>query len=344
MMTAINRELVLQKSYLFHENIETVYFGGGTPSILPTKKLEEILNTIDRHYTLTKEPEITLEANPDDLNANKLKDIKSLGINRLSIGIQSFDDNTLQTLHRAHNASQAYRCIKLAREADINNISVDLIFAIPGRSDQLLENDLQQAMSMTPEHISVYGLTIEEKTVFGNWQKKGKFNSLDEASSAKQFEQVMDTLEAGGYEQYEISNFCRDDTYSRHNTAYWQDTHYLGIGPGAHSYNGTSRQYNLPNNPKYIKSIGRDKLPCTVELLTKKNQANEYLMTGLRTKWGCDLHMLQQKYQYNLAASQAGLLSKFKDALLLTEKDEIIYLTRKGKFIADEIIANLMWV
>lgn len=341
MVEAIAREIVLQNDYLNGEPLDTIYFGGGTPSLLTGNDLNKILDAIHKNFSVNKYPEISLEANPDDLTFNKLVELHTLGINRLSIGIQSFHDETLASLNRVHTSNDAINCLKNARLTGFNNISIDLIFAIPGRTQEILENDLRIALDHYPEHLSAYGLTIEEKTVFGNWNKKGKLVQVDEEEAARQFDSLIFTLESHGYEHYEISNFCRDQKYSRHNTSYWKNINYLGIGPGAHSYNGKSRQYNISNNAKYMKFIERGSVPCKVDFLSKTDIANEYLLTSLRTCWGCNLDELQRLSGYDLRVSQEKVINQLEKDDMVRFVGNILYLTRKGKFLADSIIMQL---
>ena len=342
MVDTICKEISWQKSYLSHEKIESIYFGGGTPSILSNHEIENLLETVRLNYQIIENPEITLEANPDDLSLDKLIDLKTIGINRLSIGIQSFHDKILTFLHRAHTSEEAIECIENARTAGFDILSIDLIFSIPGQNLQILENDIKMAMVLNPEHLSVYSLTIEDKTVFGNWFKKGKLVQLPEDESAKQFDLIIARLQENGYEQYEISNFCRDGYYAKHNTSYWKNTPYLGVGPGAHSFNRKSRQYNISNNHKYMRSIDKELIPFELEVLDSKALANEFLLTSLRTKWGCDLKKLIREFQYDL---ESNIKSKpwLKEGYLEL-KDDTLFLTRKGKFVADEIIADLFWI
>jgi len=344
MIDSIASELKLQKAYLNHEPISTVYFGGGTPSILEIKELEKLTRSIDLNFNLIATPEITLEANPDDLSKKKLSGLKSLGINRLSIGIQSFQDKTLKFLNRAHNAYEAIKCIENARHIEFDNLSIDLIFSIPGQSITDLDFDISQALLLNPEHISVYSLTIEDKTVFGNWQSKGKFIQVSDEESAKQFELVITRLEENSYEQYEISNFCRDSNYAQHNTAYWKNVNYLGVGPGAHSFNGKSRQSNIANNHKYMNSIEKGIVPFVLDKLSDRSMANEYLMTSLRTKWGCELKKLHTRFGYDLQKQQNDKLQELIKTEMIYTMDEIIFLTKKGKFVADQIISELFWI
>lgn len=295
-------------------------------------------------YGIESSPEITLEANPDDLSLDKLKHLKSMGINRLSIGIQSFQDETLKFLNRAHNASEAIKCVENARKAGFENLSIDLIFSIPNQKPGDLEKDIAQLLLLLPEHVSTYSLTIEEKTVFGNWHKKGKFKPLSDSASADQFDLIISKLEENHYQQYEISNFCRDGHYAKHNTSYWKNVPYLGIGPGAHSYDGQHRQANVSNNHGYMKSIESGAVPFEKEDLSRQDLVNEYILTTLRTKWGCDMAKLYSLHQYDLLAEQGEKLSELSENGYVEIKDHHVFLTKKGKFVADEIIGDLFWV
>lgn len=344
MIKAMATEMELQKTYLNQEKIDTIYFGGGTPSILASNEIEKLLVPIHNIFNINTQPEITMEANPDDLSVSKLKELKSLGINRLSIGIQSFNDRTLKFLNRAHNSTEAIKCIENARMVGFENLSIDLIFSIPGHTIIDLGKDINQALALDPGHISVYSLTVEEKTVFGNWNRKGKFLQVPDEDAARQFDLIISKLEEKKYEQYEISNFCRDNNYARHNTSYWKNINYLGLGPGAHSYNGTNRQFNILNNHKYIKSIESGIVPAETEYLTKKDLANEFLLTSLRTKWGCDLNTLKDLYAYDLMHSHHIKLSELIRDELIIMKNKSMFLSGKGKFLADSIISDLFWI
>lgn len=341
MTEAMIRELELQKGYLENENVDTIYFGGGTPSILEINQIDHFLSKATELFSINPNPEITLEANPDDLSGPKLKALHSIDINRLSIGIQSFNDEVLRFLNRAHDAEEAKACVMNARETGFKNISTDLIFSIPGASDEVLERDLETTLSLDPEHISTYSLTIEEKTVFGNWYKKGRLKQVTDHTSARQFEYIIKELEHKDYEQYEVSNFCRDGFYSRHNSSYWKNTHYLGIGPGAHSYNGISRQFNLSNNPGYINSLKKGIVPFEFEEIDNIAKINEYLLTTLRTKWGCDLKVLENDFGCNLIANCKDVIESFKQENLIEINGTIMFLTKKGILLADEIIGQL---
>lgn len=339
---ALSREAELQQGYLKGEKVETIYFGGGTPSLLSRQELDQLLNTLARHYPLADEMEVTLEANPDDLTAAKLKELKASGINRLSIGIQSFHEAHLQFMNRAHNAEQAAQCVPLAREAGFDNISIDLIYAVPAPDHSIWQQDLQKALELKPEHISSYCLTIEPQTAFGNWLKKGRLQPIDDEYAAQQFELLLQSLQQAGYEQYEISNFCLPGKYSRHNSSYWQQQTYLGLGPSAHSFNHDSRQFNIRNNSHYLKALEAGRLPFEKEELSRENMINEYLLTGLRTKWGCSLSYLKERYDYDLRQEQGKLLEELLKQELAVLHEEQLTLTSKGKLLADEVATQFM--
>ncbi len=338
---AIEKELQHQKDYLRGELVKTIYFGGGTPSLLPCEDLDTILATVSKNFNIDESPEITIEANPDDLTATKLLDLFQLGVNRLSIGIQSFDPEVLKFLNRAHDANSALTCVSLAREAGFDNLSIDLIYSIPGQSNTDWKKNLEQAIELSPEHISSYSLSIEEKTTFGHWQRTGKLKATEEELAAQQFELLMEELELAGYEQYEISNFCKPGYHSRHNSSYWEEESYLGVGPSAHSYNGASRQFNIQNNHHYIKSLAEDKIPFELEVLTPTNKINEYIFTTLRTSRGCDLQKLKREHGYHIEIKNPGYLNKIIEGRLAILENDILRLTRSGKLLADKIASDL---
>ena len=341
LIKGILKELKLQKDYLKKEEVATIYFGGGTPSLLNLQELEIILESIHSNYATVDRPEITLETNPDDMGIRKLSDLRELGINRLSIGIQSFDDEVLKFLNRAHNAQQALQCILDARAAGIDNISIDLIYAIPGQHLKTWERNLEQVLSLAPEHLSCYGLTIEEKTVFGKWHKTGKLKAVDEQLAAQEFELLMDLTQASGYDHYEISNFSKPGFHSRHNSNYWKQENYLGIGPSAHSYDGVSRQFNVKNNSLYLKSIEAGEIPMEREVLSRENKINEYIFTTLRTMWGCDLEKVSVEFGLDLYNKNKIYLAGLLEKKLAVIDNHILKLTRSGKLVADKIAGDL---
>ncbi|AUD00485.1 radical SAM family heme chaperone HemW [Spirosoma pollinicola] len=333
-------EISRQSEYLPGRELDTIYFGGGTPSLLTESELAQIFSTIHAHFTISATAEITLEANPDDLSREKLQLLRRY-VNRLSIGIQTFDEPTLRWMNRAHTATEAEACVQLAREAGFENMSVDLIYGIPNRNKSLWQLDLQKILALGVPHLSAYALTIEPDTAFGRWQKKGKLPPADEALAADQFEELAKVLTDAGYEHYEISNFAKPDQYARHNSAYWQRRSYLGVGPSAHSYNGYSRQYNIANNSLYIASIRRGELPATVEVLSMADQVNEYLLTGLRTKWGCSLAELDTLLSGDFSKKQARDLDAMYATGWLSRNGDQLLLTQSGKLFADRVAATL---
>jgi len=338
---SISRELDLQKDYLQGEPIETIYFGGGTPSLLSKQELDLIFNSIHKHYSVIPFPEITLEANPDDLSKEKIIILKEVGINRVSLGIQSFDDTVLKFLNRAHSSADALTCVSQLREYEINNLSIDLIHSIPGQDDRLLGQNLEKVIRLAPQHISVYSLTIEEKTVFGKWASRGQLNVMAENQAAGQFELVMDTLIASGYQHYEISNFCLPGFASRHNSSYWQQKKYLGVGPSAHSFDGKSRQFNVSNNHLYMKALHEGEIPFEIEILTRENKINEYIFTSLRTHRGCNLSYLKSTCDYDLIKINSAYIQSLLNNGYLTYTDEVLTLSRQGKLLADKIASDL---
>jgi oxygen-independent coproporphyrinogen-3 oxidase len=345
LVDALCAEIVLQKSYLPGNVLKTIYFGGGTPSLLTEPELQQLFDTIHAHFTIEAGPngepaEITLEANPDDLTLGKLMMLRRY-VNRLSIGIQTFDEATLRWMNRAHTATEAQTCVRLARGAGFENISVDLIYGIPNRSPSLWKADLETMLALDVTHLSAYALTIEPDTAFGRWEKTGKLPPVDENLAAEHFEDLTKALTGAGYEHYEISNFARAGHYARHNTAYWQRRPYLGIGPSAHSYNGHSRQYNIANNARYIADIDRTTVPATVEELTTADQVNEYLLTGLRTQWGCSLTELDELLGAEFARIQERDLTKLYASGWLVRAGDRLRLTEAGKLFADRVAATL---
>ncbi len=341
---AICREIELQADYLSNKQLQTIYFGGGTPSLLNMNELYDIFETIKKYYTFAEDIEITLEANPDDITKERLAIFQRFGFNRLSIGIQSFNDEHLKKLNRIHDSALAEGCVKLAQDMGFDNITIDLIYAIPYENHHIWENDLEKAISLNVPHISSYCLTIEEKTVFGKWLQINKIPPINEDFASEQFRILLDTLESAGYEQYEISNFCRDNKYSRHNSSYWQRHEYLGIGPSAHSYNGTSRQYNIANNTAYVKGIHLGQVPADYEILSKEEKLNDYILTGLRTKWGCNIAEIENLVGDKWQIANRAILAKYLNSKLLQINNQTLTLTRQGKLFADRIASDLFLI
>ncbi len=350
LIDALCQEIKLQKDYLPGKTLETIYFGGGTPSLLTEADLAQIFEAIHHHFTVDPTAEITLEANPDDLTPDKLPLLRRY-VNRLSIGIQTFDEATLRWMNRAHTATEAQTCVQHAQDSGFDNLSVDLIYGIPvlnfqpllsaGEGGSIWQRDLDTMLSLNVPHLSAYALTIEPDTAFGRWTTSGKLPAMDEELAASQFEQLTRALTGAGYEHYEISNFATPGHYARHNTAYWQRRPYLGIGPSAHSYNGPSRQYNVANNARYVAGIQAGKLPATVEVLTPADQVNEYLLTGLRTQWGCSLTELDILLHADFAQRQARELARLYTTNWLERTGNQLRLTEAGKLFADRVAADL---
>lgn len=341
MVASIVKEMDMRKTYLPGNRIETIYFGGGTPSMLDAGELDVLFNAIRKHFDVAPDAEVTLEANPDDLSRQKLMELAAAGINRLSIGIQSFHEPHLKYLNRIHSASEAENCVRDAQDAGITNLSIDLIYAIPAADHDILRKDLSKTFALGIPHISAYCLTIEPRTTFGNWLKKQIIKPIDEEFAATQFEILTGALALHGYEQYEISNFAKNAQYSRHNSSYWKQEEYLGLGPGAHSYDGRSREYNISNNAKYIQSISADKVPATFEVLSPEDQLNEYLLTGLRTKWGVEVAKLEQLSNGQFQLQNDAALENFTKKGWLKHEGRRLLLTESGKLFADRIASDL---
>jgi oxygen-independent coproporphyrinogen-3 oxidase len=342
MVNAILLELEQRKSYLV-DVINTIYFGGGTPSIC-SKQINALLIKIKSNFKVTDNAEITLEANPDDISIEKLQHWKQIGINRLSIGVQSFIEEDLRWMNRAHKASQAIQCIEWAKEAGFINFSIDLIYGTPTLSDEQWKQNVQTAISLNIPHLSCYALTVEPKTALDKMIEKKKVAALDAEKQARHFELLMKWLYDAGYEHYEISNFAKSGHRSKHNSSYWQGAHYLGIGPAAHSFNGISRQWNIANNALYIKGIENGKVPFEIEDLTVEQALNEYIMTSLRTMEGLSIHYVMEKWGEEkasyLVTNSAEYIIK-GDASIINNH---IILTNQGKLLADGIAADLFFI
>lgn len=344
MVRALRSEITLRRNYLGGNQLDTIYFGGGTPSLLEPDEISSLLETIAQTHSIAPDAEITLEANPDDLSVGRLRDLRTAGINRLSIGIQSFDDRILTLLNRVHSSQTAIQCVADARDAGFDNISIDLIYAIPGLSPENWEHTLQQAIELRTQHISAYTLTIEEKTTFGSWLKKGRMTPVDELLAASQMENLVATLSAAGYRHYEISNFAIPGFESRHNIGYWKGEPYLGIGPSAHSYDEHTRQHNIENNYLYVRAIQENRIPAEAEQLTRSERINEYILTTLRTDAGCDLGFLKTRFGYDVAVTHAGYLDRLKTDTLVEIRDNRLILTEAGRLLADQISTDLFLI
>ena len=343
MIEAMCVELEIKSGDWPFKEFNSVYFGGGTPSILPINLLTKLFNAIYLHFTVADSAEISLEANPDDINEENIRAWKYLGVNRLSIGLQSSHNDRLAWLNRIHSVEEGSRAVQLAQKEGIDNISLDLMYNFPNSTDSELEEDIDSLLSLNPRHISAYGLTIEENTVFGKRLKKGLLSVLPEDSAVRQFQLVNQKLGSAGFEGYEISNFGLPGFFAVHNTNYWFQKPYLAIGPGAHGFDGQLRTENYPNNALYIKSlIDERKLYQKVELLSKVDQTNEQILTRLRTKWGLNLGELFQKTGYDLKVLKIVQLRDFSNQGLIQLLDNHLFLTQEGKLLADHIAMKLM--
>ena len=342
-IVALLKEIVLQAGYLQGEQVDTVYFGGGTPSLLSTEELDVIMEALKSSFNVSSEAEITLEANPDDLSANKLSDLKSAGVNRLSIGIQSFFEEDLRWMNRAHNASQSVVCIEQAHEAGFFNITIDLIYGTPGLTDEKWYDNVQRAIGFNIPHLSCYALTVEPKTALDHFIKTGKYTDVDPEQQARQFLLLMEWMEAAGYEHYEISNFAKPGWRSKHNTAYWLGKKYLGLGPSAHSFNGMSRQWNIANNAMYIQSLQQQQLPFEKEELTVTQQLNEYIMTSLRTMEGLSIPYVEKHFGRDISDTIMRSVRKHEEPGNVQWDGERLRLTKNGKLLADGIAADLFF-
>lgn len=341
LVQAMVREISVRKDYLEQKTLSTIYFGGGTPSLLTAKELDDIFSGIAKHFTIADDAEITLEANPDDLDQPTVDNLYQAGINRLSIGVQTFDDEMLRYLNRAHTREQAEYAIKSAQDTGIENISLDLMYALPAENHDRLLADISKIKSLGVPHLSAYCLTIEPETAFAKWVQTKKIDPIPDEFAATQFELTIEAFSEAGYEQYEISNFARNEQYSRHNTAYWQRKSYLGIGPSAHSYNTSSREFNVSNNSKYIKAIQEDLSPATREVLTMEDMVNEYLLTGLRTKWGCQVELLQKLSGETFKETHLSTVKELVARGWLQLVDDTLLLTPSGKLFADRVSYEL---
>ena len=343
LIQAINKELEIRKDEI-SAPLETIYFGGGTPSILSEIELESIFETIYKNYSTKNLKEITLEANPDDLNKEKLNFLKSTPINRFSIGVQSFFEEDLKLMNRAHNAQEAETSIKLVQDFGFENITIDLIYGSTTTTNEMWKQNLQKAIELNVPHISSYALTVEEKTILDHQIKKGITKPVDEDRQNEQFQLLVDTLTSHDFIQYEISNFGKEDYFSLHNSNYWKGIHYLGIGPSAHSYNGKTRAWNIANNSKYIQTINENKLPQEIEVLNEVEQFNEMIMIGLRTIYGIDLNRINSEFSQPLIDSFNQELNQLINENLVEKKENKIILKPEAKFFADGIASRLFYI
>ena len=338
------REISLRRDYLSTDTLETIYLGGGTPSILTSDELNQLFSTIANNFQVVPGAEVTLEANPDDLTPEKVRVIRDTPVNRFSIGIQSFFEEDLRFMNRAHRAREAFDCIERVQAAGFTDLTIDLIYGSPTTSEERWLQNLEYAFALGIPHLSCYCLTVEPKTALDHFVRQGKVAPVDEVRASRQFELLLERAQQAGYEQYEISNFARNQRYARHNTAYWLGEHYLGVGPAAHSFDGNSRQWNVANNARYLKAMEQagDRFPEDLferEELTPDMQYNEYVMTRLRTKWGVDARRLTPVFQEFLKREMA----RHVKAGYVVVEDNAYRLTQAGKLLADRIAADVFY-
>lgn len=340
MVLALAKEMELRKNESQNETIETIYFGGGTPSVLTIDDIRFLIDKVYEYYKVIENPEITLEANPDDLDKETILNYANSPINRLSIGVQSFFEDDLLLMNRAHNSAEAKKCLEFATQ-HFDNISIDLIYGMPNMSNEKWLQNIETALSFNIPHISSYALTVEPKTALDKMIKVGTVPKLDDDLAQQHFHILIDKLQEKGFVHYELSNFGQPDYFSKNNTAYWLGKKYIGIGPSAHSYNGVSRSWNIANNSLYLKEIAENKLPSETETLSKTDQYNEYIMTGLRTIWGVSLERIETDFGTKYLEYLLKQAEKFISDNLLEIENHILKTTKKGKFLSDGIASDL---
>ena len=343
LIQALVKELEIRKKEFKNQTVETIYIGGGTPSLLANYELQLLIKAVYTNYNVIDNPEITLEANPDDLSNNRIDQLSKSPINRVSIGIQSFFEDDLQSMNRAHSSKEAKTCLREATK-HFDNITIDLIYGIPNMSIEKWNENLQTAFNFGVNHISSYALTVEPKTALDTFIKRGTYPPIDEKLALQHFNHLVNEAEKQGFVHYEISNFGRSNYFSKHNTSYWQGKPYLGIGPSAHSFNKKQRSWNVANNTKYIKSLQKNELPNTVEILSKQDQYNEYIMTGLRTIWGISLHKVEVDFGVKYKTHLKSSAEKFINQGVLEIIDGKLLTAKKGKFLTDGIASDLFMI
>ena len=341
---ALCKEIVMRKEYAGNATIETIYLGGGTPSTLSIEQLQRICDTIYATYNISATPEVTIECNPDDLTPHFLAHLKQLPFNRISMGVQSFNDTQLKRLGRRHNADKACQAVRNAREAGYDNISIDLIFALPGSTITEWEHDLDSAIALRPDHLSAYNLTYEEDTPLHRALERGDFAELSEEGNIEQFQMLITKMKEAGYRHYEISNFALPGCESRHNSSYWNDTPYIGCGAAAHSYNGTSRQWNIADIQEYIKGMESNNPNFEIEELTEEERYNDTILTRLRTADGLPLEWMKEKFCDRLNRHMQRAAEKEIALGNLKEENGSLSLTEKGIFISDAVIRELIYI
>ncbi len=348
MILALAKEIEMRKSELLDcarsdNKVETIYFGGGTPSILSTEDLRFLIDEVYKNYQVVENPEITVEANPDDLTEERILEFSKNKVNRLSIGIQSFFEDDLKMMNRAHNSEEASKCLEIATQY-FDNISLDLIYGIPGSSNEKWKQNIEKALSFGINHISSYALTVEPKTALDKFIKKGIIKQPDDEAAQEQFHILVETLQENGFIHYELSNFGKPDYFSKNNSAYWLGKKYIGIGPSAHSYDGINRGWNVSNNTLYIKALQENKVPIETEKLSITDRYNEYIMTGLRTIWGVSFDKIENEFGTQYLNHLNKEAKRFLDDDLLIIEENVLRATKKGKFLCDGIASDLFLV
>lgn len=346
---ALKKEIVLRKNYLGGEIVKTIYFGGGTPSLLSVKNIEEILELLNKNYEIISSPEITLEINPDTIDREKMSSLKQIGVNRMSVGIQSFDDEDLRYLGRRHDSRHAMQVLEDLKHTDFEKITLDLIYGMPTLTEEKWNKNLDIFFSTGITHLSAYALTVEPKTILGQRIEKGELQSVSEEDTIRHYNILVDRTKENGFEHYEISNFAKEGFRSQHNSIYWRDEKYLGLGPSAHSYDGISRQWNISNLTKYIQLVGnaemqrrRDaELFYEKEILSTEDKFNEYVMTSLRTSWGCDIEKIERDYGKSYAHHFLKNIKKYLENGEMLKENNTYFLSEEGKLFADGIAADL---
>lgn len=340
---AVCKELQTRRDYVKGEEIKTIYFGGGTPSTLPIELLQKICDTIYTHYTIHENAEVTIECNPDDLTEEFLAKLRSLPFNRISMGVQSFDDRQLKRLGRRHNADKARQAVNNARMAGYDNISIDLMFALPGSTAEEWEQTIKEAISLQPEHISAYNLMYEDDTPLHRALQRGDFEEMSEEENVEQFQMLISKMKEAGYRHYEISNFAKPGCESRHNSSYWNDTAYIGCGAAAHSYDGNSREWNIADIKEYIKGMASGARNYEIEHLTEEERYNDTILTRLRTADGIPLTWMKNKFSQRLNSYMLNAAKKHIEYGNIKKTDETLSLTEKGIFISDAVIRDLIF-
>lgn len=344
MTEAICTEIIRKKDRIADHQVGSIYFGGGTPSVLPSAAFEKIFNTITRHFSVASDAEITIEANPDDLDAKKIKELRQLPVNRFSIGIQSFFDEDLIWMNRAHNSGEAENCIKRSQDAGFENLSIDLIYGYPLLTDQKWLSNINKAIEFETPHISAYSMTVEPRTALAHAIKRGKQVPVNDEQSADQFISLIEQLGKAGFEHYEISNYSKPGKYAVHNTNYWRGIPYIGIGPSAHGFDGETRYLNIANNAAYLSDIREGRLPETIETLDLYDRFNEYMMTSLRTMWGSSLLKIEADFGKVFLHDTLKSIKPFIERKWLMNEKEHLTLTLGGKLFADHIASELFLI